>query len=37
MHDKLHEVHQRIAAPATRKQNVVNGVTSEHSVSRVGK
>jgi hypothetical protein len=36
MHNKLHEVHQRIAAPATDKENVVNGVTSEHLVNSVG-
>jgi hypothetical protein len=36
IHDKLHEVHQRIAAPATDKENAVNGVTSEHLVSKVG-
>jgi hypothetical protein len=34
--ESLHEVHQRIAAPATDKENVVNGVTSEHLVKRVG-
>jgi hypothetical protein len=32
MRDKLHDVHQRIAAPAMGNENAVNGGTSEHLV-----
>jgi hypothetical protein len=36
IHDKLHEVHQRIASPATDTENAVNGVTRTHPPNTAG-
>jgi hypothetical protein len=36
IHEKLNEIHQRVAAPAAGKEAPVDGVPDEHPVNRAG-